>query len=110
MGADGRLFWRLYKPVSEYLQNVKNSRTDQHAKERPAEIVTVTPNDTLETVLGLLVNNRIHRIYIVESPGHKKPIGVITLRDVMLEAIPGGHLAQSVVLNFIGPNSPKPRS
>eukprot|EP00026_Physarum_polycephalum_P009201 Phypoly_transcript_09315.p1 GENE.Phypoly_transcript_09315~~Phypoly_transcript_09315.p1 ORF type:complete len:398 (-),score=61.79 Phypoly_transcript_09315:151-1344(-) len=71
MGADGRLFWRLYKPVSEYLQNVKNSRTDQHAKERPAEIVTVTPNDTLETVLGLLVNNRIHRIYIVESPGHK---------------------------------------
>jgi CBS domain-containing protein len=91
MAPDGRLFWRLYKPVSDYLQNVKNSRTDAHAAERPHDIITVTPNDTLETVMGLLVHNRIHRVYIVESPGNKKPIGVISLRDVMLEAIPGGH-------------------
>lgn len=91
MAPDGRLFWRLYKPVSDYIDNVKKSKTDLHAKERPSDIVTVTPNDTLETVLGLLVLHRIHRIYIVESPTHKKPLGLITLRDIMLEAIPGGH-------------------
>jgi len=91
MAPNGRLFWRLYKPVSDYLENVKKSHTDTHAKERPDTIVTVTPNDTLETVLGLLVHHRIHRVYIVESPQNKKPLGLITLRDIMLEAIPGGH-------------------
>jgi CBS domain-containing protein len=91
MAPDGRLFWRLYKPVSDYLENVKKSRTDVHATERPHSVITVTPDDTLETVMGLMVNNRIHRVYIVESTGNKKAIGVITLRDVMLEAIPGGQ-------------------
>jgi len=91
MAPDGRLFWRLYKPVSEYLANVKNSRTDTHATERPENIVTVTLSDTLETVMGLIVTYRIHRIYVVESAANKKPLGIITLRDIMLEAIPGGH-------------------
>jgi len=91
MAPDGRLFWRLYKSVKEFLDNVKQSHTDPQASARPKEVITVTPDDTLETVLGLLVLNRIHRVYIVESKTHKKPIGLITLRDVMLEAIPGGH-------------------
>jgi len=91
MAPDGRLFWRLYKPISEYLDNVAKSRTDPQASARPKEVITVTPEDTLETVLGLLVMNRIHRVYIVESKTQKKPIGLITLRDVMLEALPGGH-------------------
>lgn len=91
MAPDGRLFWRLYKSTSEFIANVKHSRTDPQAGARPREVVCVTPDDTLETVLGLLVLNRIHRVYIVESQTNKKPIGLITLRDVMLEAIPGGH-------------------
>lgn len=91
MAPDGKLFWRLYKPVSDYLSNIKKSRTDPHAGERPNDIVTVTPEDTLETVMGLIVANRIHRVYVVESASHKKPVGIITMRDIMLEAIPGGH-------------------
>jgi len=91
MAPDGRLFWRLYKPVKDYIDNVNRSRTDAHALERPNTVVTVTPEDTLETVLGLLVTHRIHRVYIVESATKKKPLGLITLRDIMLEAIPGGH-------------------
>ncbi len=27
MAPDARLFWRLYKPVSEFLDNVKKSKT-----------------------------------------------------------------------------------
>jgi len=91
MAPDGKLFWRLYKPVSDYLNNVKRSRTDPHSLERPNHIITVTPNDTLETVMGLIVNNRIHRVWVVDSVSHQKPIGVISLRDIMLEVIPGGH-------------------
>jgi len=91
MAPDGRLFWRLFKSVQEYLTNIKNSKTDPQADARPRQVITVTPEDTLETVLGLLVLNRIHRVYIVESNNNKKPLGLITLRDVMLEAIPGGH-------------------
>lgn len=91
MMPDGRLFWRLYKSVTEFLSNVKHSHTDPQAGARPRDVICVTPNDTLETVLGLLVMNRIHRVYIVESLTNKKPLGLITLRDVMLEAMPGGH-------------------
>lgn len=40
---------------------------DPQAGARPRQVVTVTPDDTLETVLGLIVLNRIHRVYIVES-------------------------------------------
>jgi len=91
MAPDGRLFWRLYKTVQEYIANVSHSHTDPSAAERPRKVVCVTPEDTLETVLGLLVLNRIHRVYIVESQSHRKPLGLISLRDIMLEAIPGGH-------------------
>jgi CBS domain-containing protein len=91
MMPDGRLFWRLYKTCGEFLGNVKHSHTDPQVGVRPREVICVTPNDTIETVLGLLVNNRIHRVYIVESTANKKPLGLITLRDIMLEAIPGGH-------------------
>jgi len=91
MMPDGRLFWRLYKTVGEFLSNVKHSHTDPQVGTRPRDVICVTPEDTLETVLGLLVTNRIHRVYIVESKTNKKPLGLITLRDVMLEAIPGGH-------------------
>lgn len=89
MAPDGRLFWRLYKPISEYLENVKRNLSGVNS--RPRNAIFVTPNDTLESVLGLIVGNRIHRVYIVESSSNKKPIGLISMRDIMLELIPGGH-------------------
>jgi len=91
MAPDGRLFWRLYKTVHEFIDHVKTGTMEPQPAPRPRHLVTVTSEDTLETVLGLLVHHRIHRVYIVESKASMKPIGLISLRDVLLECIPGGH-------------------
>jgi CBS domain-containing protein len=45
--------------------------------------VFVTPEDTFEDVLHLLTLKHIHRIYIVTDKKEKKPIGVISLGDVL---------------------------
>jgi len=84
---DGRMFARLYKPVGAFLHSVKN----ESKFDRPKDIIFCTRNTSLEQVMGMLVNNHIHRVFVVESETHRKPIGIITLRDVLLEVIPGGH-------------------
>jgi len=87
VAPDGRLFGRLYKPVEVFLHHLKTE-----AKfDRPKEVVFCTKNTTLEQVISLLVNNHVHRVFVVESETNRKPIGIITLRDVLLELIPGGH-------------------
>jgi CBS domain-containing protein len=43
--------------------------------------ITVQPDDTLETVMKTVVENRIHRVYLVDASF--KPIGVISLVDII---------------------------
>jgi len=79
--SDGRMFWRLNQTCKNFLQKIRK----EHSKEHPSRIVTVTPKDKLETVINLCVEHGIHRIYIVDE--QKKPIGVIALKDILLEIL-----------------------
>jgi len=81
MSTDTRLFWRLYQTVHNFLLKV---RKETHG-DRPHTIVTVKPDDTLETVIKKLAEHKIHRVYIVDE--QKKPVGVISLKDVLHEII-----------------------
>lgn len=87
VAPDGRLFGRLYKPAEVFLHHLRT----ESKFDRPKEMVFCTKNTTLEQVMALLVTNHIHRVFVVDSETSKKPIGIITLRDVLLELIPGGH-------------------
>jgi len=87
VAPDGRLFARLYKPAEVFLNHLKT----ESKFDRPKEVVFCTKNNTLEQVMRMLVHNHIHRVFVVDSEANKKPIGIITLRDVLLEVIPGGH-------------------
>jgi len=87
VASDGHLFARLYKPAEVFLHHLKT----ESKFDRPKEVVFCTKNNTLEQVMGMLIHNHIHRVFVVDSETHKKPIGIITLRDVLLELIPGGH-------------------
>jgi CBS domain-containing protein len=82
MSADGRLFWRLYQPLKEYLAKVN---LETPADGRPRRVVTVKPTDTLETAIRLLAEKRVHRVFIVDN--EMKPVGVLSLKDVLLEII-----------------------
>jgi CBS-domain-containing membrane protein len=81
--SDGRMFWRLNQTCHNFLLKIRR----EFAKEdgRPNSVVTVTTKDKLETVINQCANHGIHRIYIVDE--HKKPIGVISLKDILMELI-----------------------
>jgi len=85
---DGRFFWHLYRPVSEYLEHCK---TKGQAFERPAAVVYCTHDHTLEQVMQMIVQNRIHRVFVVDSEINKKPVSVITLRDILYAIITPRH-------------------
>jgi len=80
IGADARLFWRLYQTVNNFLAKEKKEFTD-----KPRHPIFATPQDTLEDVIKLLATKQIHRLFVVD--GNHKPIGIISLKDVLLEII-----------------------
>jgi CBS domain-containing protein len=80
ISPDARLFWRLYQNVKTFLQK---SKENDGAK--PEKIVSATRDSTAETVLKDLHEYKIHRIYVVDD--HKKPIGVISIKDILSEII-----------------------
>jgi len=79
--VDGRMFWRLFQTVKNYLLKVRKENNEKGG-DRPRTIVTVKANENLEDVIKKLAEHDIHRIFIVDD--HKKPIGVISLKDVLL--------------------------
>jgi len=84
MSTDTRLFWRLYQTVHNFLLKVRKENNETSG-DRPRTVVTVKPTDTLETVIKKLAEYKIHRVYIVDD--HKKPVGVVSLKDVLREII-----------------------
>lgn len=45
------------------------------------------PDDTLESVIKKIHENKIHRVFIVDDETHMVPIGVISLRDILKEIL-----------------------
>jgi len=80
MSTDDRLFWRLYQPLHTFIDKVR-----QEDAQRPRRLKTVTVNATLEEVIDTLAEHQIHRVFIIDD--NKKPIGVISLKDVLLEIL-----------------------
>ncbi|EGG17276.1 cystathionine-beta-synthase domain-containing protein [Cavenderia fasciculata] len=84
MATDGSLFWRLYKPVSDFIEYLKNDRTTL----RPRNPVFCLEDETFESILTKLYTNQIHRIFVVDSVSSQKPIKVISIGDLLLQVLP----------------------
>jgi CBS domain-containing protein len=47
-------------------------------------VITVKPDDPLESVANLLIDHRIHRVVVVrEEEGRQKPVAVVSATDLM---------------------------
>lgn len=77
---DARLFWRLYQTMHNFLQKIKEENPS-----RPRGVVCVNMETTLKEVITKLAENKVHRIYVVDAD--KKPVGVASLKDILLEII-----------------------
>jgi len=81
ISTDATLFWRLFQDVDTFLSKLKS----ESPSSRPKNVVCVTKNDTLETVLRVCSETGIHRVWVVDE--QKKPINVITLKNILNEII-----------------------
>lgn len=85
IGSDASMFWRLHQSVRNFLLKLKAEYESKHG--RPRSVVYVLPKATLREVIDVLADHEIHRVYIVNSHRYKKPVGVISLRDILFEVL-----------------------
>lgn len=76
------MFTRLHQLIRNFLPKL---REEYGPKDRPDKVVSLSPGDTLESAIRALSENHIHRIYIVDEK--RKPIGVMSLKDILLSVI-----------------------
>jgi len=79
---ENQLFHRLFQSVHNFLRHLREQLKEG---ERPKRKKVVHRTDTLEHVIEILVNENIHRVYVVDQ--ELKPIGVVSLKDVLLEIV-----------------------
>ncbi|KAL6077474.1 CBS domain containing protein, variant 2 [Balamuthia mandrillaris] len=80
---DGRLFWRLFQKANNFIRHLKADL--RSADERPRSVVFCKMDNTLGDVINMCAEHKIHRVFIVDD--EKKPISVVSLKDVLLELI-----------------------
>jgi len=81
ISTDGSLFWRLFSTAKNFRIHARKDADPAP----PRGTVTVTTQDTLRTVITKLNEDKIHRVYVIDHDRH--PLGVISLRDVLLQII-----------------------
>jgi len=84
VSVDTRMFWRLFQTTKNFLLKIRKENNETGG-DRPRSVVTVKSSDTLETVIKGLAEHNVHRIFITDD--NKKPVGVISLKDVLYEII-----------------------
>lgn len=78
VGFDGALMKRLFYTVSEFMRLINKPITSMHAGSGPA---VVHKDSSFNSVVGLLVNTKIHRVYVVDKEDH--PIGVVGHGEIL---------------------------
>jgi len=71
-GITTRRLKKVVEPVTEFLETMHGALRDP---------ITITFNDTLETAMFRLVDQCVHRLWVVDD--NKKPIGCVSLTDVI---------------------------
>lgn len=82
ISTDGQMFWRLYQTVEVFLKKVR-----EETPNKPDRPLFCLPTQSFEHVVRTISNNRIHRVFIVDSQESMKPIGIISMKDVLKEII-----------------------
>jgi len=81
--VDGKWWSRLFLTAESFVHNLPADLQTV----RPKNPIFVLPEDTLESVITKIHDNKIHRVFIVDDATHKIPVGIITLRDILKEII-----------------------
>jgi CBS-domain-containing membrane protein len=76
------LFHELLSPLRDFLAHLPRSASGGGAQGTSAgRVLCAQPTSSLGSLVGALVRQRVHRIYISDSDG--APVGVVTCTDVL---------------------------
>ncbi|RKO89629.1 hypothetical protein BDK51DRAFT_40627 [Blyttiomyces helicus] len=70
--------YNLNSPVIEYLKSLS-----PNGNPKSLNPIVVTPQDSMRSVLNILVEKHIHRVWVVASADDRRPIGVVSQSDVI---------------------------
>jgi len=84
---EGRKFRSLLLPSIDYISHVKQSEPLDPKWEGGTIFPSIhcSPDYSLEKVIMKLATTKVHRLFVVNN--HNHPIGVISLRDIMVELV-----------------------
>lgn len=83
--ADATFFWRLNQDIKNFVAKLRKEYTLKHG--RPRASIYILPQATIRDVVEQFVKHNIHRVYVCDSHTNRKPIGVVTAQDIILECI-----------------------
>jgi len=78
---DDKMFARLLGPVSEFMKKLQ----EEHYKDRPKHVISVTKDDKLEKVVQILHNNKLHRLFITNEKHFV--VGCVGVKEVIQEIL-----------------------
>jgi CBS domain-containing protein len=86
----GPLIHDLYQPIKHF-NNIRTNLTEKVYMGDLASYppITVKSSDSLETIMETVVNNKVHRVYLVDDA--LAPVGVISLSDIIRTFAPSSQ-------------------
>jgi len=85
LSSDLRFFWRLHQSVGDFLTKMREDWNIRHG--RPARVIYLTPDSTLEEAIKTLYHEKLHTIFLVNNEDDKKPVGLIRIKDIARELV-----------------------
>jgi len=73
----------LRETCAKLVQDIRLKKDKENDYKTILPVFVVTHNDTLEHVVGKLVATQVHRVWVIQSPSDRKPVGVVSLSDIL---------------------------
>lgn len=78
INPDSNTFRFLWNTIDFFKDQVRENYPDT-----PTRPVTISPNSTLESILRTMVDNKIHRLFVVSDTGDRRPLDLISATDIL---------------------------
>jgi len=86
---DALYFWRLWDPVHVFKEKIitEDVKYRDVKDQAPSRLIYALETDNWEDCIRKMILHNIHRLYVVDSEENRKPMRVITQKDLLRELI-----------------------
>jgi CBS-domain-containing membrane protein len=83
--SDAKLFWRLSGTVKNFIIKLRAEYENEY--HQPRRLTFATKEAKISELMKMLIDNHIHRVFIINSIQDRIPIGIVTIKDLLNEFI-----------------------